>query len=116
HQHTGQWPRADSGVIAEADFDTWSAVNQALRVGVRGLPGGSSLARLLEEQRGVRNRKHLAPLTVRRILQWAEAHYRRSGRWPNSQSGSIPEAPGETWRRVDGALRNGARGHRGGSS
>jgi hypothetical protein len=46
-QTTGRWPYRESGPIAQSPGDTWSAADQALRVGVRGLPGGSSLAKLL---------------------------------------------------------------------
>jgi hypothetical protein len=44
---TGQWPRASSGRIPSAKGLTWSTVDAALRQGYRGLPGGSSLGRLL---------------------------------------------------------------------
>src|SRR5262249_52267472 len=87
--------------------------DQALRTGQRGLTGGLSLARLLAEQRGVRSR-HYAPLLRRRgILIWARAHYRRTGAWPTARAGPIADAPGETWRAVDEALRGGQRGLRG---
>jgi hypothetical protein len=46
-------------------------VNNALSFG---LPGGSSLARLLARERGVRNRCGLPPLTEAAILRWARAH------------------------------------------
>jgi hypothetical protein len=41
---TGKWPTKDSGRIAAAKFETWIAVDHALRVGLRDLPGGGSLA------------------------------------------------------------------------
>jgi len=44
---TGRWPSRESGPIAPSPGGTWNAVDQALRTGARGLPGGSSLARLL---------------------------------------------------------------------
>jgi hypothetical protein len=50
----GRWPTAASGRIAESPDITWMAVNAALSQGGRGLPGGSSLSRLLQEQRGAR--------------------------------------------------------------
>jgi hypothetical protein len=49
-------------------------------------------------------------LTVEQILAWADAHYERTGRWPNSRSGPIPEAPGQTWNAVNVALYLGYRG------
>jgi hypothetical protein len=36
-------------------------------------------------------------LAIAQILAWADAHRERTGEWPNKQSGSIPEAPGDTW-------------------
>jgi len=59
HKSTGQWPPAKSGRIADTN-EKWANINQALRMGLRNLPGGSSLARLLAQHRGVRNRKALA--------------------------------------------------------
>jgi hypothetical protein len=116
HQRTGQWPREDSGPITEAADETWRGVDTALEKGLRGLPGGSSLPRLLAAQRGVRNPGDVPRLEVESILTWADAEFARSGRWPTAKSGPIPEAPGETWMRVNTALREGLRGLPGGSS
>src|SRR5438128_75407 len=116
HARRGCWPRGDSGAIPESHGDNWSTVNVALRQGHRGLLRGSSLAQLLAERRGVRNRMRLPPFEVRQILAWADAHHRRTGDWPSRTSGSILEAPGETWMAVDMALHHGKRGLPGGSS
>ena len=116
HERTGSWPSLHSGTIPESGGERWLSVDHALRVGLRGLEGHSSLARLLAQQRGVRNRKRLPPLTEETILVWADAWQERTGQWPTSQSGSIPESPGETWLAVDMALRHGQRGMVGGSS
>jgi hypothetical protein len=88
----------------------------ALRLGRRGLPGGSPLARLLAQYRGKRNKSALPPLTVAQILGWADAHHARAGEWPGVLSGPIPEAPGETWKAVNMALYRGFRGLPGGDS
>jgi hypothetical protein len=116
HARTGSWPTSASGPIPEAPGETWRAVDQALRVSLRGLPGGSSLAQFLEARRGVRNLQRLPRLTVRQILAWADAHDRRTGAFPTGASGPIHDAPGETWRAVDAALLIGRRGLPGGSS
>jgi hypothetical protein len=50
HSRTGRWPGVLSGPIPEAPDENWSAVNLALVLGYRGLPGGDSLARLLWRQ------------------------------------------------------------------
>jgi hypothetical protein len=111
HQRrTGEWPTAKSGPIPEAPGETWMRVETALRDGLRGLPGGSSLAQLLAEQRDKRNIQSLPPLRVKRIVEWADAHHERTGRWPTRNSGAIPEAPGETWSGVNTALQMGLRG------
>jgi hypothetical protein len=49
---TGAWPGAASGPVGGAPGETWAAVNVALRLGHRGLPGGDTLARLLQRERG----------------------------------------------------------------
>jgi hypothetical protein len=116
HRATGAWPKYDTGAIVGAPGETWHAVEAALRSGLRGLPGGSSLAQLLAEQRGVRNEHDLPRLTQRQVLAWADAHHRRTGAWPTSKSGPIPEAPGEKWMAVHTALADGLRGFPGGSS
>jgi hypothetical protein len=116
HQRTGEWPTADAGILPDTGGEKWSAIHAALRGGARGLPGGSSLARLLQARRGVRNRKGLPPLTEEQILTWVDAHRLRYGVWPTSESGVIVDAPGETWLAVNMALRNALRGLPGGSS
>jgi hypothetical protein len=78
--------------------------------------GGASLARLLAQHRGVRNLRDLPFLSIRHILAWSDAYHARTGRWPTSEAGPVAEAPGETWRGIDQALRVGIRGLAGGSS
>jgi hypothetical protein len=117
-RRTGRWPFIRAGRIPGTADQTWAAVDQALRAGRRGLPGGSSLAKLLLARRGKRHPHYLPRLTVARILAWADAHRARTGRWPSGHSGqTIPEAPGGlTWAAVDLALARGRRGLPGGSS
>jgi hypothetical protein len=116
HGRTGQWPNEHSGPVVEAPEETWQGVNQALLDGLRGLPGGFSLAELLGVERGVRNRRTLPRLNRKQILAWATAHFRRTGTWPSQQSGAVADAPDETWQGVDKALRHRRRGLRDGSS
>jgi hypothetical protein len=47
HARTERWPNQHAGAVADAPGETWKAVNMALYVGHRGLPGGDTLARLL---------------------------------------------------------------------
>jgi hypothetical protein len=116
HQANGTWPKMESGAIDQAPGETWHAADAALRVGCRGLAGGSSLAGLLAEQRGARNVQDLPRLTAKQILAWADAHHRATGEWPISTSGPVAQAPGETWGGVNAALDHGRRGLAGGSS
>jgi len=56
-------------------------------------------------------------VTVEQICAWAEAFARRTlGSWPTANSGPVVEAPGETWKALDMALRQGHRGLPAGSS
>lgn len=116
HKRNGFWPDDESGPIADAPGETWKAVQVALVRGGRGLPCRSSLAKLFQEHRGVRNFKDLPRLTVEEILSWADTHRERTGVWPKPESGTIAASPAETWMAVDMALRAGCRGLAGGSS
>jgi len=118
YKRTGKWPQCKAGQILDCLEETWSGVNAALELGLRSLPGGSSIAKLLAEKRKVRNRRNLPKLTPERILAWAEAHYRRTGKWPTGNSETIVDAPypDETWVNIGQALRLGLRGLPSGSS
>jgi hypothetical protein len=85
----------------------WRKVDNALRLGLRTLPGGSSLAQLLDEHRGVRNKQDLPPLTHEAILAWADQHRERTSNWPNENSGPLLDAPGEVWANINQAMREG---------
>jgi hypothetical protein len=95
---------------------SWFRINGALVHGLRGLAGGSSLAELLLRRRGVLDPSAPNALTVEQILAWADAHHLRTGAWPRAASGTIDEAPGDSWARVDRALQTSDRGLPGGSS
>ena len=116
HRRTGDWPRRAAGPVSDAPGETWAYVNAALVAGTRGLPGGSSLARLLKKERGQRNHLALPPLTIEQILAWVDAHQQRTGKWPRHDSGPIPDTDGDTWSGVDSALHQGCRGLPGGST
>lgn len=113
----GKWPTTESGTVPDDPDENWASINANLRLGLRGLPGESSLAQLLQSQRGVRNHKNLPPLSEERILEWAEAHFQSTGEWPRRKSGPVGESPEETWQAIDTCLgRSGSRGLPGGSS
>jgi hypothetical protein len=109
-ERTGRWPNHQAGVVAEARSESWSAIDQALRRGLRGLPSGTSLSKLLYERIGPRGGKGKPPLTLEHILAWMQAHHERTGQWPHAATGAVPEAPSETWNAIEQALRHGNRG------
>lgn len=114
HTSTGQWPSKKLGrlTVPGSGGERWVVLDGALRSGNRGLPGGSSLARLLAKHRGVRNRKGLSRLTYKQILVWADAWHKRTGEWPreNMDGSMIPESPGDDWHCIDDSIRRGLRG------
>jgi hypothetical protein len=111
---TGQWPNKQSRQVM-GTCETWAGIDAALSRGNRGLPGDSTLARLLAEHRGVRNRMDLPPLSIEQILAWVDAHKVTYGEWPNRQSGQV-RGTKETWARINDALLSGYRSFPGGSS
>jgi hypothetical protein len=107
----------DSGRVRDNPNEKWFNIGQALRLGMRGLEGGSSMAKVLAKERGARNVRVLPPLSERRILAWVDGHYPRTGAWPNENSGPVADAPaGEIWATINAALSQGLRGLTGGSS
>ncbi len=111
YQRTGQWPMVKSGPVYGVRGITWQILDQALRCGTRGLPGGSSLRQLLAKKRGIKPH-----LTYNQVLAWANEHHDRTGKWPTVRSGVVHVAPLESWLAIDRALRRGARGLPGGTS
>jgi hypothetical protein len=116
HERTGTWPGCQSGPVEGTAGETWMAVEMALNHGQRGLPGGSSLAWLLAERRGVGDYYLRPPLTVTAIFAWCDNHHRHTGAWPKAVVQPIPESPGDTWAGVDSALKKALRTLPGGSS
>ena len=68
-ERTGEWPTTGSGKVYGVICETWPAIDRALRRGNRGLPGGSSLAKLLDEKRGPRPKLVGRPTRARRALR-----------------------------------------------
>lgn len=110
HKRTGRWPTAHSGAIQDAPGESWAAVHSALVSGLRGLPGGDSLARLLERECGRRNPAEVPPLTLEKIQGWVRQHHSLTGKWPTALSGPIAGVADETWGAVANALQKGRRG------
>jgi hypothetical protein len=55
-------------------------------------------------------------LHIGQILEWADAHHKRTGDWPDEDSGQVSEAPDEKWFNINSCLRLGYRGLRPGNS
>jgi hypothetical protein len=110
-------PVQGSGDATE-DFghpESWMAVDEALRDGRRGLPGGSSLSDFKVRLRLKEPRRQL---TEHQVLEAMLHSIQRGAGVPNSASGDATVDFGfkEHWRKVDSALRDGLRGLPGGDS
>jgi hypothetical protein len=79
HAAHGRWPdgRVDSGSgpVEGAPGETWQGINRALVLGGRGLPGDSSLAELLAEQRGVPLPDMAPKALADRISEWEREQF-----------------------------------------
>jgi hypothetical protein len=96
--------------------DTWTGYDNALRQGLRGLPGGSSLAQLMETV-GYVNHLNKPGLTPECILDRIREYHKDTVKWPGEDSGPVEGGYiGDTWKGYDSALREGCRGLPGGSS
>jgi len=96
--------------------DNWSKIDNVLKCGLRGLPGGSSRAFLLIEARGVRINNYAPDLTDQQILAWVDRPHAETGVWPTEDSGPLAGTLGEVWINVVAALAMEFRGLVGGDS
>ncbi|HEX4608876.1 MAG TPA: hypothetical protein VH092_11785, partial [Urbifossiella sp.] len=110
----GRWPTHHDGPVAGTADETWGAIDRALTVGNRGLAGGTTLAKLLLKYRDRPHHQLPPDLTIPEILRWADAHHRRTGKWPGPHDGAIPSTR-LTWSAVHTALVRGRRGLPGGT-
>lgn len=99
--------------------ETWAAIGQCLDLGLRGMPGGSSLHKFLVEQgfaKPIPTKPRLSNSVIRRsVLKYTRAN---SGKMPTIRSGDATPYFGypDTWKSVHQALAHGYRGMPGGSS
>ena len=110
HRRTGEWPNKRSGRIRGTKDENWLALEGCLYLGLRGLPGGLTLHKLLLKYRGEAARLRRPVLTIEQILAWADVHHQRTGRWPTSRSDHIHGTKAETWHAVAGCMYYGCRG------
>lgn len=120
----GKKPNRTSGIIEPVSEEykgiTWTIINTALEVGTRGLPGGSSLAKLIDNKMGIANPMNLPLLNEELIINWVTQFINTHKEKPLRSSGVIEFASadhkGITWLAVDSALKRGSRGISGKSS
>jgi hypothetical protein len=110
----GHLPRATTTEIDGTNGETWLGIDLALRRGLRGLSGNLSLARLLKAKLGSAEQPAGGRLNLEQILRWADYHQEQTGVWPRWNSGTVLDAPTETWTKIDRALFLGTRGLPGG--
>src|SRR5438045_1367227 len=108
HERRGVWPGRDSGPVYEMPELSWSTVDRCLKGGGHGLPGRSSLSKVLRKSgAGIRYGPKKRDLTTKLILDWADSHHMRTGQWPHREAGRVREAPGSTWGTIDRRMRKG---------
>jgi hypothetical protein len=109
HEKTAKWPTEKAGDVLGVPGETWNGISFALRKGSRGLEPGSSLAKLLEEERGVPNHLAKPDLDEKTILELADAWFKTHKKWPTRSSGKIP-GTNDTWMGIERAMQEGGRG------
>lgn len=109
HQlRTGRWPTSRSGVILDQPDRTWESVQTALIKGTCGMAGGSSLHKLLQEHRGIKDPRMVMPdLALKDVLHWADSHHSITGDWPHRDFGSVIDCPQISWATIDDRMSKG---------
>ena len=115
-ERTGEWPQRNSGPVADCPGDWWNLIDTALVKGHRGLPGGESLAELINESRTVLQRANVMELTEEQVLSWADDWHARTGAWPDRKSTEVAATnTNMTWATINAALLYGSHGLTGGT-
>jgi superfamily II DNA or RNA helicase len=115
YEDHGHWPSCETKQRPRLlPNDTWGALNAAGRLGLRNLPKGRTLAKILAPIKAEFGFKVLGTrglLSEKIILKAAEHHYQETGKWPSAITpGRIPLLPDDTWKSIDGAGHSGSRG------
>ncbi len=106
-------PNCKTGLVEGHENLTWSALNRRLEIGDKTLPGGSSLAKLIEKELGIRDSNRppaLIPLEL--VKDWVRQYLKKYGKRPLvSNSIKIEFAnglhKGISWGSVNRALLRG---------
>jgi len=89
--------------------DSWAAISAALRDGLRGLPGGASLAQLLDKAGLKTNSADRSYPSLKKMKKVAEEFRElNNGNLPSRESGAFPNYLDLTWGTIDAALKRGA--------
>lgn len=116
YAHTGRWPVTLSGPVHGQPGEIWATIDMAMRNGRRGLSGTMSLSQLLQRERHELYHPTHPRISVQRVLECADLHHMRTGRWPSRKAGNVPHLPGVTWSQIDIWVARGKNGLPGGSS
>ncbi len=98
-----RWPNRKDGVVPDLG-GSWLAIDEALRVGVRGLPGGSSLSKERLALIGSRSRKQLTAASVKDAIL---AHHAATGAWPNESTAGATPGVAHSWSYLRAVVRKG---------
>src|SRR5262245_29755558 len=107
-KRTGLWPTYRSGPVRGVPGETWMAVHRKLQDCGRGLRGGSSMIRLFQSHRGIRNRTDAPLLTHKKILalvdnlQASPSFARGKPTGPRHRNGARAERKAEIGTRATG--------------
>lgn len=106
----GKWPSSKSGRdgIDDDSGETWMSIISSLRSGCRGVRKKMSCIKELMTDEVPPGRP--GKLSMELIKTWADAFFAKNGYYPLTRSGPVDEAPGETWRNIEAAMRKGNRG------
>lgn len=115
HKKNKKYPNKRDASFFLADGTSATSLDQALRMGFRGLDGGSSLAKLIEEISGKPSHTNKMKLTESIIKKEIISFYMKNKQYP-TQCSKESKPFGSTWVSIDLALRSGFRGLEGGSS
>jgi hypothetical protein len=113
---TDEYPTNNSGhVIGEPERECWNNIAQALYLGTRGLrydpnyKTRMSLGTLMESRFSDYKRENNRPLTIDNIMEWADQHYQKTGKYPNQRSGRGFLPNREHWGLINNSLLGGGR-------
>lgn len=73
----------------------------------KGLPWTQRRVQAFCHKRRIMMNSYRPRYSLQEVLKWADAFHKRTGRWPNLNSGPISEAPGKTWGELNDYLRRG---------